>query len=63
MKLSAGDRSMLAGLLLESLESGAEDGVDEDWREEIERRMHELDQGTVTPVAWEQVRGLPHGAA
>jgi len=25
--------------------------------------MHELDQGTVTPVAWEQVRGRPHGAA
>jgi hypothetical protein len=28
MKLSAGDRSMLAGLLLESLESGADDTVD-----------------------------------
>lgn len=49
MKLSAGDRAMLARLLLESLESGAEDGVDEDWREEIERRMHDWTRARSRP--------------
>jgi putative addiction module component (TIGR02574 family) len=65
LSLSTDDRARLAGLLLDSLEDGAEDGVDEAWREEVERRMHALDQGTVTPVAWEQVRArlLKHGAA
>jgi putative addiction module component (TIGR02574 family) len=63
MKLNAAERATLAGLLLESLESHDDDGVDAAWREEIERRIHELDQGTVTPVAWEQVRARLHGAA
>jgi putative addiction module component (TIGR02574 family) len=65
LKLSAGDRAELAGLLLESLDDGADDNVDEAWREEIERRMQEMDNGTVTLVSWEQVRArlLKHGAA
>ena len=63
MKLNAGGRAVLAGLLLESLEPHADDGVDAAWREEIEQRIHELDQGTVAPVAWEQVRARLHGAA
>jgi putative addiction module component (TIGR02574 family) len=64
LKLSAGDRAVLAGLLLDSLDASAEDGVDEAWRVEIEQRMHELDTGPVTPVAWEQVRArLLHGGA
>ena len=63
MKLSVGERAALAVLLLESLEPDTDDGVDAAWREEIERRIYELDQGTVTPVAWEQVRARLHGAA
>jgi putative addiction module component (TIGR02574 family) len=65
LKLSAGDRAVLAGLLLDSLDASTEDNVDEAWRAEIERRMHELDTGAVTPVAWEQVRArlLQGGAA
>ena len=63
MKLNAGERATLAGLLLESLEPHADDGVDAAWCEEIERRIHELDQGMVTPVAWEQVRARLHGPA
>jgi putative addiction module component (TIGR02574 family) len=65
LKLSAGDRAVFAGLLLDSLDASAEDHVDEAWRAEIERRMHELDTGAVTPVVWEQVRArlLQGGAA
>jgi putative addiction module component (TIGR02574 family) len=56
LKRSAGGLAVLAGLLLDSLDASAEDDVDEAWRAEIERRIHELDSGAVTPVAWEQVR-------
>jgi putative addiction module component (TIGR02574 family) len=64
LQLSAGDRAVLAGLLLDSLDVSAEDHVDEAWRVEIERRMHELDTGAVTPVPWEQVRArLVQGGA
>jgi putative addiction module component (TIGR02574 family) len=65
LKLSAGDRAELAGLLLESLDDGADDNVDEAWREEVERRMQKMDNGTVMLVSWEQVRArlLKHGAA
>jgi putative addiction module component (TIGR02574 family) len=65
MKLSAGDRAELAGLLLESLDDSTDENVDEAWREEIERRMQDINSGTVTPVSWEQVRArlLKHGAA
>lgn len=60
LKLNAGERAMLVGLLLESLEPHAEDDVDGAWREEVEQRIHTLDQGTVRPVAWEQVRARLH---
>jgi putative addiction module component (TIGR02574 family) len=63
LKLNAGDRALLAGRLLESLEPSTDEDVDAAWRAEIERRMHELDQGTVAAVAWEEVRARLHGAA
>jgi len=64
LRLSAGDRTVLAGLLLDSLDASTEDHVDEAWRAEIERRMLELDTGAVTPVAWEQVQArLSYGGA
>ncbi len=55
--LSEKDRATLAGLLIESLESEAVDpDVEEAWRVEIERRLAELDSGTVQTVPWEEVR-------
>lgn len=50
------ERATLAGLLIESLESERDVGVDEAWREEIARRVAELDSGAVTTVPWETVR-------
>jgi len=31
-------------------------GVDDAWRVEIERRMAELDSGTVQTIPWEELR-------
>jgi putative addiction module component (TIGR02574 family) len=50
------DRATLAGLLIESLETERDAGVEEAWRDEIARRLTELDSGAVKTVPWETVR-------
>ena len=50
------ERATLAGLLIESLESEVDPDVEEAWRIEIERRLAELDAGTVQTVPWETVK-------
>jgi putative addiction module component (TIGR02574 family) len=54
--LSDQERAALAGLLIESLESEVDPDVEEAWRVEIERRLAELDSGTVKTVPWEVVK-------
>ena len=54
--LSEEERATLAGLLIESLESEVDPDVEEAWRVEIDRRLAELDAGTVETVPWETVR-------
>ena len=50
------DRATLVGLLIESLEPAAEPDVEAAWSREIERRVAELDAGTVQTIPWEEVR-------
>ena len=54
--LSEQERATLAGLLIDSLESEIDPDVEEAWRVEIERRLAELDSGTVQTVPWETVK-------
>ena len=54
--LSDEDRATLAGLLIESLEGEPDLGVEAAWAAEIEKRVAELDAGTVESIPWEQVR-------
>jgi putative addiction module component (TIGR02574 family) len=54
--LSEKERATLAGLLIESLETEIDPDVEEAWRVEIERRLAELDEGTVKTVPWETVK-------
>lgn len=55
-ELSEQDRATLAGLLIESLETEADPGVDQAWSAEIARRLAELDAGLAKTVPWEEVR-------
>ncbi len=55
-ELSDEDRAALAGLLIESLEGEPDPGVEAAWAAEIERRVAELDAGTVESIPWERVR-------
>jgi putative addiction module component (TIGR02574 family) len=50
------DRADLIRALIESLDTEADEGVEEAWRVEIERRAQELDSGTVESIPWEVVR-------
>jgi putative addiction module component (TIGR02574 family) len=55
-ELSDQDRATLAGLLIESLEGEPDSNVEAAWATEIEKRVAELDAGTVDSIPWEQVR-------
>ena len=56
MKLDPEERAALMGLLIESLDPGSEEGVEEAWLAEIERRMADLDSGSVQSITWEELR-------
>jgi putative addiction module component (TIGR02574 family) len=55
-QLPAADRAELAGKLLESIEESADEGVEEAWAAEIERRMTDYRAGKVKTIPWAEVR-------
>jgi len=59
-ELTSDDRAELAGLLLESIEEPADEGVEEAWAAEIERRMAEFNAGRIKTIPWSEVRALLH---
>jgi len=50
------DRAELAGSLIESLDVGEDENVQEAWNEEIRRRIEELDSGKAKTIPWAEVR-------
>jgi putative addiction module component (TIGR02574 family) len=56
MRLDPEERATLIRLLIEAFDAEAEEGVEEAWRVEIERRMAELDSGAVETLPWEELR-------
>ena len=56
LQLDEFERAALASMLLDSLDKNADEGVKAAWLAEIERRMAELDSGTVESVPWDDVR-------
>jgi putative addiction module component (TIGR02574 family) len=49
-------RAALAGSLLESLDDTVDASAEEEWNEEIARRIQELDSGKVKPIPWAKAR-------
>jgi putative addiction module component (TIGR02574 family) len=45
-----------AGSLLESLDDTVDASAEEEWNEEIARRIQELDSGKVKPIPWAEAR-------
>jgi putative addiction module component (TIGR02574 family) len=50
------DRLRLIDALWDTLPPEAEASISDEWRQEIERRVAELDAGAVETVPWSQVR-------
>jgi putative addiction module component (TIGR02574 family) len=49
-------RAALVDSLLESLDTEVDENAELEWRREIQRRVAELNRGTVSPVPWTEVR-------
>jgi putative addiction module component (TIGR02574 family) len=56
LSLTEEDRAELVAALIDSLDGEPEEGVEEAWRIEIERRARELESGAVKTIPWEVVR-------
>ena len=56
LALEESDRAELIGVLIDSLDSEVEEGVEEAWRQEIDRRARELESGAVKSIPWDVVR-------
>jgi len=63
MRLDPEERAALTGLLIESLDPELEEGVEEAWVAEIERRMVELDSGSVQTIPWDELRVRLYGSS
>ena len=59
-ELPPGERAELAGLLLESIEEERDEGVEEAWAAEIERRLEDYRAGRVKTIPWSEVRARLH---
>lgn len=53
--LSVSERAELALALIESLDGRADDAVEEAWLAETERRLQEIESGSVEPIPGDEV--------
>jgi putative addiction module component (TIGR02574 family) len=57
LKLDANERARIAHEIIVSLdEEPAEEGVEEAWEQELDRRAKEIDSGSVKLEPWSKVR-------
>ena len=56
VELPESDRATLAGVMIESLDPRPTPEVKAAWSREIERRVREIDEGTVELLDWEDLR-------
>lgn len=56
LRLPEQERARLAAALLASLDGEAEEGVEEAWAAEVEKRKAQVERGEARLVPWEQVK-------
>jgi putative addiction module component (TIGR02574 family) len=56
VELPDSDRATLAGAMIESLDPKSTPEIKAAWSREIERRVREIDDGTVELISWEEIR-------
>ena len=50
------ERAVLAGSLIDSLDTTVDDDAEAAWQEEIARRLKEVETGKVKTIPWDEVR-------
>ena len=58
LKLEDKEKAAIAASLLESLDPLVDDDVESAWQAEIQKRLHEIEAGTVSLVPWSDVRKM-----
>lgn len=58
LALPVAERAVLAGRLIDSLPQDAPSQLHPAWRDELRRRLAQIDSGEVTPVPWDEVKRL-----
>ena len=58
LKLNDKEKAAIAASLLESLDPLADEDVESAWQAEIQKRLHEIETGTVSLVPWSEVRKM-----
>jgi hypothetical protein len=61
LTLPAEARAALVDSLIESLDSGIDEGAEAAWCKGIRQRLREIDPGAVDLVPWEEARVRLHG--
>jgi len=56
LRLPMEARAELADSLLESLDTEVDEGAEEAWRQEIQRRLDDIDSGAVELISWPDAR-------
>ena len=56
LSLDEKERASIAGVLIDSLDSEVDLDAEEAWEAEIQRRVAELDSGTVQTIPWSDVK-------
>lgn len=56
LALAPGERADLAASLLESLDETPEEDLEAAWAAEVERRVREVEAGSVKTVPWSEAR-------
>jgi putative addiction module component (TIGR02574 family) len=54
--LEQSDRAELAAQLIDSLDPGSDENVEQAWMQELDRRVAELNSGDVQTIPWDVVR-------
>ncbi len=56
LSMNSSERARIAHCLIHSLEEPSSESVDEQWFQLAQKRLEELENGTVQPVSWEEIK-------
>ena len=56
LAMNPSERAGIAHCLIHSLEEPSAESVDEQWMQLAQKRFEELENGSVQPVSWEEIK-------